>query len=149
MGSYTYLLYQIVFCPKYRNPCMVKENRQQVFAYMSGIIKNKGCKPFIVNGVDDHVHILTHIHQTMTVAKLVAEIKKSSHAFIDRFEMFPEFTNWQNGYAAFTYSKDAFQNLLHYIANQEAHHSQVDFKDEYIGLLTEFDMPYEEKYLFE
>jgi hypothetical protein len=51
MGTYTQILYQIVFSTKYRKKCMLKSTRQQVFAYMAGIIKNHKCQPFIVNGV--------------------------------------------------------------------------------------------------
>jgi len=149
MGSYTYLLYQIVFATKNRRPCMVKETRQQVFAYMNGIIKNKKCRPFIINGVEDHLHILTHIHQTVPVAKLVAEIKKSSHHFIDHHGLFPDFTNWQDGYGAFTYSKEAFHNLIRYIENQEAHHSKFDFKAEYTSMLEEAGIEFDERYLFD
>jgi len=128
---------------------MVKETRQQVFKYMSGIIKRKNCQPFIINGVEDHLHILTHIHQTMPVSKLVAEIKKSSHHFIDKEGLFPRFKNWQDGYGVFTYSKDAFPNLIKYIENQESHHAKIDFRDEYIGMLEAAGIDYDEKYLFD
>jgi REP element-mobilizing transposase RayT len=101
MGSYTSLLYQIVWATKHRHACMKKETRQHVFAYISGILKKKNCRPYIVNGVEDHLHILTHIHQTVPISKLVAEIKKSSHHFIDNNGLFPGFTNWQNGYGVF------------------------------------------------
>ena len=149
MGSHTFLLYQIVFATKRRQPCMIKETRQQVFKYMTGILKNKNCNPFIINGVEDHVHILTHIHQSVPLARLVAEIKKSSHHFIDHQGLFPGFKNWQDGYGAFTYSKDAFQNLINYIENQELHHAKIDFKDEYTTMLEAAGIDYDERYLFD
>jgi putative transposase len=128
---------------------MLKETRQQVFAYMNGILKKKNCKPFIINGVEDHVHILTHIHQTVPLAKLVAELKKSSHHFIDNHGLFPKFTNWQDGYGAFTYSKVAFPNLIRYIENQESHHAKIDYRDEYITMLEAAGIDYDERYLFD
>jgi len=128
---------------------MKKETRQQVFSYMSGILKKKNCRPYIINGIEDHLHILTHIHQTVPISKLVAEIKKSSHHFIDHNGLFPGFTNWQNGYGVFSYSKEAFPNLFNYIQNQEAHHAKIDFKVEYIGMLEEAGIDYEEQYLFD
>ena len=149
MASYVQNVYQVVFCPKYRNSCMERETRQQVFAYIGGIIKNMKSIPFIVNGVDDHLHIIMKLHQTVALSKMIQEIKICSHEFIDKNQLFPRFTNWQTGYAAFTYKNEAIEDLVRYVKNQEAHHAKLDFKDEYIGLLNEFDMPYEEKYLFE
>ena len=149
MSAYTQLLYQIVFCPKYRNPCMVKGKRQEVFAYIGGVIKNKKCIPWQINGVDDHLHILVKMHQAIPLASLIKDIKISSHLFIDERGLFPEFTNWQSGYAAFSYDQSAKPNLIRYIENQEEHHHSIDFRDEYIGLLKEHDIDYDEKYLFD
>lgn len=128
---------------------MIRKNRQEVFSYMAGVLLNNKCKPYIINGVDDHLHILTHIHQTVPVANLVKDIKISSHKFIDEKGLFPAFTNWQVGYAAFTYAKEAVPNLFRYIENQEEHHYGISFRDEYVGLLEEHGIEYEEKYLFE
>jgi len=149
MSAYTQLLYQIVFCPKYRNPCMRKEKRQAVFAYMGGIIKNKKCIPWMINGIEDHLHILVKIHQTVPVASLVKDIKVASHLFIDEKGLFPGFTNWQSGYAAFSYDQSALPNLMRYIENQEQHHKKTDYKTEYIKMLEDADIEYDERYLFD
>ncbi len=106
MSTYTQIIYQIVFSTKYRRKTLWKPSREKVFAYMTGILKNKKCHPYIINGVEDHVHILTHIHPTISLASLVKEIKISSHKFIDEQGLLPQFENWQNGYGAFTYSTD-------------------------------------------
>jgi len=149
MSAYTQLLYQIVFCPKYRNPCMIKEKRQEVFAYIGGVIKNNRCIPWQINGMEDHLHILLKMHQSVPLASLVKDIKISSHKFIDEREFFPEFTNWQSGYAAFSYDQSAMPNLIHYIKNQEEHHKTIDYRDEYITMLEAAGIDYDERYLFD
>lgn len=149
MSTYTQIIYQIVFSTKYRRKSLLKPAREKVFAYMVGILKNKKCYPYIINGVEDHVHILTHIHPTVSLASLVKEIKISSHSFIDEQGFLPGFTNWQNGYGAFTYSKDALPNLIRYIENQETHHHQDSFESEYRRLLDEHGVEYDERYIFE
>jgi REP element-mobilizing transposase RayT len=128
---------------------MLKSTRQQVFAYMAGIIKNHKCQPFIVNGVEDHVHILTHLHPSVALASLVKDIKMSSHAFIDDHHLFPDFNSWQRGYAAFSYSIEARFNLIRYIERQEMHHQKINFEDEYIALLVGHCISYDKKYLFD
>ncbi len=149
MSTYTQILYQIVFSTKNREKCMLKQTRQQVFAYMVGIIKNKHCHPYIINGVEDHVHILTHIHPTVPLATLVKEIKMASHSFIDEYGLFPQFKNWQTGYGAFTYANIALPNLIQYIKNQESHHNSNSFEQEFVSLLEEAGIKYDERYLFD
>ncbi len=149
MSNHIQVIYQIVFSTKYRRKCMLKQTRPQVFAYMGGILKNRKCKPFIINGIEDHVHILTHIHPTVALSTLVKEIKMGSHSFIEKNRLFPDFKNWQNGYGAFTYSSNALPNLMRYIENQELHHRGVQFEEEYVSLLEEQHVEYDAQYLFD
>ena len=53
------------------------------------------------------------------------------------------------GYGAFSYSKSQRDIVIKYILNQEEHHKVKSFKDEYVKMLTDFDVSYEDKYLFE
>ena len=110
MSTYTQLLYQIVFSTKERNPVLAKPNRARLFRYISGILKNKNCHLYIINGVEDHIHILTHIHQSIAIADLVKDIKVASNLFIKEQNLFNDFTYWQEGYGVFTYStKEKYQ----------------------------------------
>ena len=149
MSTHTQILYQIVFSTKNRSKCMMKETRHQVFAYISGILKQHQCRPYIVNGVEDHLHILTHLHPSVALADLVKEIKITSHKYIDQLHLFPDFTNWQNGYGAFTYDQKAVSNLYRYIENQEIHHHGIAFEEEYIALLDEHHVEYDPKYVLD
>ncbi len=149
MGTYTQILYQIVFSTKHRQKVLHKPQREKIFKYMIGIIKNKNCTPYIINGIEDHVHIITHIHPTVNLAGLVKSIKISSHEFIDQNQLVRNFPGWQNGYGAFTYSNDAFQNLMRYVENQEAHHHGINFEVEFISLLEAHGVEYDPKYVFD
>ena len=107
MSTYTQLTYQIVFSTKKRRPVLEKEKRDDLFKYIWGLLKNKDCHLYRINGVKDHLHILTHIHPTLSVAGLVKDIKVSSSNFIRRENQFAGFEGWQSGYAAFTYKVNA------------------------------------------
>lgn len=148
MSTYTQILYQIVFSTKNRMPVMRKEKRDELFKYISGILENKKCHLYQLNGVEDHLHILTHLHPSVALSDLVKDIKIASSIFIKENNLFPGFTGWQVGYGAFTYSNEAKVRLIRYIKNQEEHHRKKNFREEYIGLLKEHDIPFEEKYLF-
>jgi len=147
MSTYTQLLYQIVYSTKDRKPVLTKENRPQLFRYIWGILKNKKCHLYRINGVEDHLHIVTHIHPTIAVSDSVKDIKLASSDFIKEKKLFEGFTNWQIGYAAFSYSIDAKDNLIEYVKNQEQHHKQITFKEELISLLNEHGIEFDEKFL--
>ena len=147
MSTYTQLLYQIVFSTKHRNRALIKKNREELFKDIWGILKNKRCHLYRVNGVEDHIHIITHVHPTVSVSSLVKDIKLGSSDFIKRNHLFPGFHGWQDGYAAFTYSIKEKQRLIEYVTNQEEHHKTMTFKEELINFLKEHDVAFEEKYL--
>lgn len=80
-------------------------------------------------------------------ANLVKDIKLSSASFIKKEHLFKNFNGWQDGYGAFTYHHSSKNNLIEYVKNQENHHKHVGFKEEYIGLLIEHGIEFDEKYL--
>jgi REP element-mobilizing transposase RayT len=127
---------------------MIKESRDILFRYIVGIIKNKNCNPFIINGVEDHLHIITHIHPSVALADLIKEIKIATNKFIKEKGLFPEFPGWQEGYGAFTYSYDSLTNLIRYVENQEAHHARKTYEDEYVGYLRDYQIDFDPRYLF-
>jgi len=147
MSTYTQILYQIVFSTKNREFTLIKEGREQLFRYIWGILKNKKCHLYRINGMEDHIHILTSLHPSIALSRLVKDLKVVSSKFIKENQVFPNFGSWQSGYGAFTYSYDAKENLIAYIKNQEEHHKNISFLDEYKTLLKEFDIDFEEKYL--
>ncbi|HLR76771.1 MAG TPA: IS200/IS605 family transposase [Balneolaceae bacterium] len=147
MSTYTQILYQIVFSTKNRTPSLVEENRNELFRYIWGILKNNHCHLYRINGVEDHLHIATHVHQSVALSSLVKDIKLGSSSYIKEQKLFREFNGWQEGYGAFTYSIKEKDRLINYIKNQQEHHKKVTFRDEYRNLLEEHDIKFDEKYL--
>jgi REP element-mobilizing transposase RayT len=147
MSTYTQILYQIVFCTRNRKNSLIKENRHELFKYVHGILVKKKCHLYRINGVSDHIHLVTHIHPTISLAVLVKDIKLASTSYIKDQFLFPGFDGWQDGYGAFTYSIDARDNLIEYVKNQEDHHRVKTYREEYVQLLNEHGIEYDEKYL--
>jgi putative transposase len=145
--AYTQFLYQIVFSTKYRKKVLIPEGRDKLFKYITGILKNKNCHLYQINGVEDHIHILTHIHQSIAVAKLVQTVKTASSSWIKENRIFPEFTNWQTKYGAFTYHIREKERLINYIKRQEEHHRKKNSVDEFKELLIEHGIEFDERYL--
>ena len=147
LATYTQIIYHIVFATKNRERVLDKPRREDLFRYIWGIVKNHDCHLFRLNGVEDHVHILTSVHPTVALADLVKAVKTGSAKWIKENNVFPRFCHWQEGYGAFTHSVREKNVLIEYVKNQEEHHRQVDFLDEYRKLLHEADVEFDEKYL--
>ena len=148
MDTYTQILYQIVFGTKYAKPDLIKKNREKLYRYIWGILKNKKCHLYKINGVENHIHILTHIHPGVSLSSLVKDIKIASNLFIKEEKLFPGFQGWQRGYGAFTHHVNDKPRLVKYIENQEVHHRKESFKDELKKIFEENGVRYDEKYLF-
>ena len=147
MSSYTQLLYQIVFSTKEREKTLSEDKRLDLFKYIWGLLKEKKCILYQIGGVEDHLHIVTHIHPSVAVSDLVKDIKLASSKHIKDNQLFSQFCGWQDGYGAFTYSIDAKENLIAYAKNQVEHHRKVSYKEEYIALLKEHHVEFDERYL--
>lgn len=148
-GTFSQLYIQVVFAVKGRQNLMHKSWRKELHKYISGIIENKGHKSIIVNGVADHVHVFIGLKPAMALSDLVRDIKNNSSKWINENHFVLGKFEWQSGYGAFSYSKSHVGNVYQYITNQEAHHAQTSFKEEYINLLNTYEVPYEERFLFD
>lgn len=148
-NTYTQLFVHIIFSTKGREKVLSKHFREELFKYISGILKQKNQKPFAVNGTIDHIHILVGMEPNITVSDLVRDIKHSSTNFIKEKKFIKHKFNWQKGFGAFTYSKSQIDSVINYIINQEEHHKQQTFEEEYIKFLKLFEVEYDSKYVFD
>jgi putative transposase len=148
MSTYTQILYQLVFSTKERENTLISTERDRLYKYIWGILQKHECHLYRIGGVENHIHIITHIHPSIGPAVLVKDIKLAASDFIKKEKIFPMFRGWQDGYGAFTYTISAKENLIEYVKNQEEHHKRITFKDEYITLLKEHGIDFNDKYLF-
>ena len=148
MSTYTQIIYQIVFGTKNREDTLSKDNRSKLFEYMMGILLNNKCHVYCINGVEDHIHIISQLHPNVGLAWLVKDIKLATSTFIKEKKLFKNFTGWQVGYGAFTYSIKEKEKLIAYVNNQEEHHKRITYREEYIELLNEHGVEFDERYLF-
>ncbi len=148
MSTHTAISYHIVFSTKNRTPVLTRERRDDLFRYMWGIIKNRHGHLYRINGVEDHLHILSSLHPTVSLADFVKEVKTGSALWIKDNSVFKGFSRWQEGYAAFTCSRRDIDDLIEYIKRQEEHHRKTTFEEEYRKLLLEAGVEFDPRYLF-
>jgi putative transposase len=148
-NTYTQLYVQIIFSPAGRQNLISEHIKNDVYKYITGIIKNKKQKPMIINGMPDHVHIFIGLSPDISISDLVRDIKSNSTNYINAEELIAGKFSWQKGYAAFTYSKSQVEKVVNYILRQEEHHRRKSFREEYLEFLRKYEVVYDEKYLFE
>ncbi|MEO8086462.1 MAG: transposase [Bacteroidota bacterium] len=149
VGTFSQIYIQVVFAVNGRENLINKSWKVELNKYLAGIIKGKKQKPIIVNGMPDHIHAFIGLQPDMVISDLVRDIKNNSTNFINKNKFVKGTFSWQDGYGAFSYSFDQIENIYNYILNQEKHHEKKTFKEEYLDLLREFEILYDEKYLFE
>jgi putative transposase len=147
MSSHRQILYHLVFRTKYNITAIDPKHKIQLYKYIWGIIKNKKCVLFQINGIEDHIHILSDLHPSISLADYMKDIKVASSIWAKQSGLFPRFKGWAEGYGAFTYAYRNKKKIINYIKNQEEHHKKISPKDEYIALLKEQGVNYDERYL--
>ncbi|WP_224997602.1 IS200/IS605 family transposase [Cesiribacter sp. SM1] len=148
-GTYSQIYIQVVFAVKGRESLIRKEWKEDLHRYIAGIIKQKGQKPIIVNGMQDHVHVFLGLRPSMAISDLVREIKNNSSNFINSQKLVKGKFYWQEGYGAFSYAHSQIDQVYQYILNQEQHHKKRSFREEYCELLKRFEIEHEDRFLFD
>lgn len=105
--------------------------------------------PVAINGTKDHIHILTGFPPPLSIEKLVTDVKRSSTLFINTNRLLTYKFNWQEGYGAFTVGYKDLDRVYQYIRNQQIHHQEGSFKEEYLQILTEEGVDFKNEYLYE
>ncbi len=147
-NTYTQIHLQIVFVVKYREGVIHSSWKDKLYGYITGIVQANQHKMLIINGVPDHVHLLIGLRPSQSISDLMQDIKGSSSEWINDNKLVKGKFEWQAGYGAFSYSKSDLKNVIEYIKNQEEHHRKKSFREEYIEFLDEFEIEYDERYIF-
>jgi REP element-mobilizing transposase RayT len=146
MLSYNQILYHIIFRTKNSKRSLNQAEIKSLFAYALGIVKNLNCHLYRINGVEDHIHMLSSLHPQVALADFMRTIKMSTSLWLKSSGKFPEFDGWGEGYAALTYSWKDKDVIIEYIKNQHAHHSKCTYAEEVRKLLKEFGVEIDERY---
>jgi putative transposase len=144
--SYTRFLYHIVFRTKNSKHTIPEQHKNELYAYIMGIINNKKSKLYRIGGIPDHIHLLIDIHPTFAVSDFMKELKEYSSKWMLTNPNFPDFEGWAVSFAGFTYSLNEKQTIIDYIKNQKEHHKKFSFEEEYRQFLMENGIDIDERY---
>lgn len=102
-----------------------------------------------MNGVGDHVHVFVGLKPEMKISDLARDIKNNSSKYINDQRFVKGKFSWQEGYGVFSYAHSQIERVYRYISDQEEHHKEKTFKEEYYDFLKEYEIEFEERFLFD
>jgi putative transposase len=146
-NTYTQIYLQFVFAVQDRVSLIQNGWKDELYKYISGIVQNNKHKLIAINGIPNHIHIFVGYKPHQLIPDLLQDIKGSSSKWINTKGLVKGKFSWQEGYSAFSYSHSHIDKVVKYILNQEKHHKQITFREEYLELLQKFQVEYNEKYI--
>jgi len=148
-NTFSQIYLQFVFAVQHRQSLIPKEHKEELHKYITGLVQNRKAKMLAINCMPDHIHFFVGFKPTVLISDFVKEIKVESNEFINSKNWIRGKFNWQEGYGVFSYSQSHIDAVIKYILNQERHHQKKTFRQEYHELLEKFDIPFEERFLFD
>jgi REP element-mobilizing transposase RayT len=147
--SLTKVILHIIFSTRDREPWLDQAIRPRMHAYLATICRELGGDGFRVNGVSDHVHIVTTLPRTLSQAEMIEQIKKRSSKWIKTID--PRYRRffWQRGYGALSISPSQLGAVIKYVDGQEKQHRKRTFQEEYRTLLRKHGIDFDQRYLWD
>ncbi len=143
------LLVHIVFSTKNRANLIAPEIENELFAYIGGIVKNNQSVLIAANGTPNHIHLLISLSKNIALSPLIGDIKRDSSKWVKTKDA--KFSNfhWQDGYGAFSIGQSQAETVKRYIEKQKNKHQIVTFEDEFREFLHKYQIPFDERYVWD
>jgi putative transposase len=148
-NTFSQIYLQFVFSVKQRENLIAKEHKEELHKYITALVQNRKSKMLAIHCMPDHTHLFVGIKPTVMISDFIKEVKVESNEFINNKKWIRGKFSWQEGYGVFSYSHSQIGTVINYILNQETHHQRRTFKQEYLELLKKFEIPFEDKYVFD
>jgi len=140
---------QTVFAVKNRQSLLNPEWEDDLYKYATGIVQGRGNKMLAIGGMPDHIHLFLGLKPAECLADLVREIKVSTNDYIHENRLSKTKFDWQSGYGAFSYSRSHRDAVCKYILNQKTHHKKKTFEQEFVKILSDFEIEIGKKQMFD
>lgn len=141
-NTYSKTYIHVIFAVRGRQNLISAKWEEELYSYITGIIKNKGQKLIRINGMPDHLHLLIGIQPDQALSDLVRDIKSNSSRFINDKKWINGKFEWQRGFGAFSLSHSHLTTAINYIGHQKEHHKRSTFREEYENFLKKYDVEY-------
>ena len=93
------------------------------------------------------MHLLFTLSRTITLAQITEKLKTSSAKWSK--EKYEAGITWQAGYGAFSVGPREVDQVVGYVRHQAAHHHEISFQEEFLALLKEAGVSFDERYVWD
>ena len=147
-NTYTQIHIQVIVAVKFRAAVIMPAWKERLHQYITGIVQNNTHKMLSINSMPDHLHLFFGFRPTQSLSELMRLVKGESSEWINKQGFTPSIFRWQEGYGAFSYARSQVKTVAQYVEDQEIHHHQKTFIEEYQNFLRKFEIEYDERYIF-
>jgi len=128
-----------VWSTKNRYPYLSSpELRKTMWKHIRENAKRKGIFIDFINGYQEHCHCLVSLGDDQTMRLIMQLIKGESSHWINKEQLLPEKFEWQDEYFAVSVSESLVDKVRNYIKNQENHHVNKTWDEEYNELIEKY-----------
>jgi REP element-mobilizing transposase RayT len=120
--NYTPLFVHLVWATWDRAPLIHGPLQRPLYRVMESEARALRCRVLGMNGMPDHVHVLLSLPTTVTIARLVQQMKGVSSHWVNERQVASAPFRWQGSYGAFTVSRWDLDRIAEYIRRQPIHH---------------------------
>lgn len=145
--TYTNVLIHALFSTKNRHPWLTPDVRQELFPYLGGTVNKLGGQSVLINGTEDHIHMLLLQPPALSLADLMEKLKANSSGWVKKRWPDRKTFAWQSGYTAFSVSKSHAGQVRKYIATQQEHHRKLSFEEEVLAFLKRHAIAYDPRFV--
>jgi REP element-mobilizing transposase RayT len=147
--SLSQVLVHFIFSTKNRFPFLTELScRNRMHAYVARVFSEQDSPAIEVGGISDHVHVLCALGRNCAMSELIRAAKANSSGWAKTLGGLMRKYQWQGGYGAFSVHPSQVEHVREYIRNQEGHHRIRTFQEEYLNILREYRVPYDERYIW-
>ncbi len=148
-SSFTKLYAHLIFSTKNRALFLDDSIRPRVHGYLATIVRNLDSPYVVVGGVEDHVHLLFDMGKMHAPVEFVEQLKRESSKFVKTLgQEYADFY-WQRGYGMFSVSPTQVDRVEQYVRQQQEHHREQFFQDEFRGFLKRYDIEFDERFIWD
>ncbi|NVK28594.1 MAG: IS200/IS605 family transposase [Flavobacteriia bacterium] len=146
-NSFTSVYIHAVWSTKYRRHQITPSIKLEVESLLVSVAKELGAETVSIFAMPDHVHMLLRIKSPVQFSDVIGKAKGRTSKRIN--EKYGRILQWQQGYGAFSISASHVPRVKNYIENQIQHHKAYGFEEEYLKWLRDYQVEYQDKYVFE
>lgn len=125
-----YLFVHVICCVKNREPLLTKPLRTVLFAHIKKHAEENGIGVQVVNGADNHIHVLLQLMPAQNLTQVMKSIRSESTTWINESKFIKPLFEWEEDFSALSVSPSSVKQVFDFIEKQEEHHKTKSLESE-------------------